>query len=573
MFYFENLLRNEYFPAELPPCFTTESFADNHLHIIEYIEGKEAKPSTPLIFSAYKNSNSRRKFAVPNPFNYAKAASLISEKSDHIYSVLEKSKFSLTSPIRSIPDKDECYKRRVKKISESKNEIQKLYQDNHYEVRIDIQSFFESIYTHSVAWAMHTKALIKKNNNKNDKSLTGNILDKCLQNMNSGQTNGILVGNSISRIISEIILCTVDSEILNKHKDIAYLRFVDDYYIFVKDSSNINNILATFRQELAKYGLLLNENKLQIIEGPFIYGKPWVEHMKAYTHLRPQILLEKAIIEYRSFQDVSIFKYALKVIRTKYFTKVEWQDIEPIIINIWVRFPNLSNIISLIFKNNEDKINKQLLKKSIYRIVETNLLLKNDEEVIWAVWICKQLNIKISQMYIKKILESDNWLAIIVILDIISGRKNENSIKDIINKFRVRLYIEYFKDDENKNEMFSSIWLLAYEADKNKWLNTSSSENFCVIKNYEFFNKLKTLGIDFYDSDYSYEKISNKSKSKIKSDEEIYITKKELSNMLKMFRNEIETLKKSENKVFDEGDIFDTVVERVFANLDDEDDY
>ena len=295
--------------------------------------------------------------------------------------------------------------------------------------------------------------------------------------------------------------------------------------------------------------------------------------MKAYTHLRPQILLEKAIIEYRSFQDVSIFKYALKVIRTKYFTKVEWQDIEPIIINIWVRFPNLSNIISLIFKNNEDKINKQLLKKSIYRIVETNLLLKNDEEVIWAVWICKQLNIKISQMYIKKILESDNWLAIIVILDIISGRKNENSIKDIINKFRVRLYIEYFKDDENKNEMFSSIWLLAYEADKNKWLNTSSSANFCVIKNYEFFNKLKTLGIDFYDSDYSYEKISNKSKSKIKSDEEIYITKKELSNMLKMFRNEIETLKKSENKVFDEGDIFDTVVERVFANLDDEDDY
>ena len=81
------------------------------------------------------------------------------------------------------------------------------------------------------------------------------------------------------------------------------------------------------------------------------------------------------------------------------------------------------------------------------------------------------------------------------------------------------------------------------------------------------------MGIDFYDSDYSYEKISNKSKSKIKSDEEIYITKKELSNMLKMFRNEIETLKKSENKVFDEGDIFDTVVERVFANLDDEDDY
>ena len=57
MFCFENLLRNEYFPTELPPCFSSETFADNYVKIQDYVKDKELAPSDPLTFSGYKNTN------------------------------------------------------------------------------------------------------------------------------------------------------------------------------------------------------------------------------------------------------------------------------------------------------------------------------------------------------------------------------------------------------------------------------------------------------------------------------------------------------------------------------------
>ncbi len=45
----------------------------------------------------------------------------------------------------------------------------------------------------------------------------GNQLDSALMLLNSSQTNGILVGNAVSRIISEIILCKIDNNIEKKN--------------------------------------------------------------------------------------------------------------------------------------------------------------------------------------------------------------------------------------------------------------------------------------------------------------------------------------------------------------------
>nr|WP_320146517.1 RNA-directed DNA polymerase [uncultured Anaeromusa sp.] len=521
MFYFENLLRNEYFPAELPPCFSSETFADKHQIIQGYVNLRTFKPAEPLTFSGYKNINSRRKFAIPNPCQYAKAADVIVCNAATIFQIYNESKVSLTVPLEKEPDKHECYKKPTKRISDSKEKIEKIYQSNLYEIRLDIQSFFDSVYTHSISWAMHTKEVAKQN--KNDSSLTGNLIDKCLQNLNSGQTNGILVGNAISRIASEIILCVVDKEIKARIKSSKYLRYVDDYYIFIKDSSMTNDIIAIIRQELAKYGLVLNENKLQINESPFLYGKPWVEQMRAYARLEPKLLLEKAIIEYRLHKDISILKYALKVIRIVSFSAKEWKTVQATIFNLWVRFPSLSNIVTVILKNNEKFVSATLLKRSIYSIIDTHVALKNDEEVIWAIWIAKIFNISLSQEYTKMILDTDNWLAIIVLLDVIYPRKSQTSIKRIINRFRKRIVAEYFSEEQPEENMYADIWLLAYEADKNKWLN-NSSDTFMFARKNEFFKILRESNVDFYNGNYQYEKIELKRKAS----NSMYITRKEI---------------------------------------------
>ena len=342
MFILENLLRNDYFPEELPPCFNSSSLADHYEKFLE-MENKNRVSSVPLIFSGFKNSVSRRKFAIPNPYHYICLANVLVNNSDEIFKLFNPNKNSLTVPISKEPKESDVYIRRAYKISDTKKEIKKIYKDNLYEIRIDIQSFFDNIYTHSISWAIHTKKIAKKNRTR---ELLGNKIDNGIQSLNSSQTNGILTGNALSRIVSEIILCAIDKEINKNIPDIDYVRFVDDYFIFVKDRSQIDSIVSCFQQELAKYELVLNENKLKILESPFVFGNSWVEQMKVFSSLSPQVFLEKTIIEYHAHQDIAILKYGLKVLRTLKLTKSEWKEIEPSIINILVKFPNLANIIT-----------------------------------------------------------------------------------------------------------------------------------------------------------------------------------------------------------------------------------
>jgi hypothetical protein len=557
MFYFENLLRNEYFPAELPPCFGSDSLADSHAAIQKYISSNKAKTSEPLAFSGYKNTNSRREYSIPNPLQYATAALVITKNSTDIFIIFDKCKNSLTVPLRGKPDQNEAYIKPSKKKTEIKEAVNKMYQNNLYEIRLDIQSFFDSIYTHSIAWAMHTKKQAKAK--RNDYKLLGNQIDKCLRDLNAGQTNGILVGNEISRVTSEIILCSVDKGIKDRNESINYLRYRDDYFIYTRDGASISTVISLFRQELAKYGLMLNENKLQISEGPFAFEKPWVVEMRAFSRLGYQLLLEKAIAEYHKHKDISILRYALNVLRKERFPQSDWEKLQPLLFNIWVCFPILTNKITEIFKNNEKYVSRKLLKKTVNSILDTHLIIKNDEEIIWVLWICKVFNINLSQDYIKLLLQTENWLAIIILLDMMNLRKSESGIVKLIDDFRDRLVNEYFSTAEPERGMETDIWLLAYEADKNGWLNTDNYLDFDYARKHNFFSILNSNGVEFYNNLYVYQLISDGS-----GNGGIYVTKKELIAIIKKYNIENKTNLNPEKFEVMTNDEIDSIFEDTF---------
>ena len=91
-------------------------------------------------------------------------------------------------------------------------------------------------------------------------------------------------------------------------------RLVDDYYIYTKRSTQVQEIIAFVRNCLSKYELNFNESKLQINESPFLYGKPWIEQVKQYIYLQPDVFLSKLIMEYNTYKDIAIIKYGLTVI-------------------------------------------------------------------------------------------------------------------------------------------------------------------------------------------------------------------------------------------------------------------
>lgn len=504
MFVAENLLRNEFFPAELPVCFNTNDLANCAQDAINAAKSFGREYSVPLKYSGYKSEASRRKFAVPNPYHYCKIVDLIIRNETDIAAILKKSKYSLTAPIDKKIKPTEAYAKKSKCIADTKKEIENQYQNNRYEIRLDISSFFDNVYTHSIPWAMHGIAYAKRN--RKDNALLGNQLDKQMRAMNYDQTNGILVGNAASRIVSEIILCTIDEQIQKKFPDISCRRFVDDYYIYTQDRAQVQEIISFIRVSLAQYELSFNENKIQINESPFLYGKPWVEQIKQYIHLQPDIFLSKLIMEYNTYKDIAIIKYGLKVISQCRYTNENWSSMQSRLINLWVRFPSLSDRIMPILWHNKAKLSKAALKNAIYSVINESIILKREQELVWAVWFIKVFEVKVAQSYVIDVLKSASDLAIIIMLDIIykNGQQGITKIKQQMSK----LYDDLASDDiDDKGQantlLWTSHWLLAYEADRNKWLNVDG-KTFQYARKNQFFKELITRKVKFYDTDFEY---------------------------------------------------------------------
>lgn len=545
MFYAENLLRNGFFPAELPPCFNTNDLADNCDKILDLCEQFKKDYSIPYTYSGYKGENSRRKFGIINPYHYCRAVKFVVDKSSDIFSIFDKSNYSLTAPIKKKPTHNKPYETLSKTVNDTRKHIECLYQNNKYEIKLDINSFFDNIYTHSIPWAIHGKATAK--NNKNS-SLWGNELDFLVRGTNYNQTNGIIVGNSFSRIISEIILCTIDAKIKKKFNDIECKRFVDDYYIYTTDSGKIQNIISFIRSCLSEYELSLNSNKLKISESPFLYGKPWVEQIKQFIHLKPDVFINKIIIEFNNFKDVSILRYGLKVIAHQMISNDEWSAFESKLLNLLVKFPSLSDVILTILIANKEKLHKNALKKVLYSIIDETIDLNQEQELVWAIWYFKVFNIDISIPYIEKVFQSKYSLPIIILLDIIEkkGLKTNNKISKRIKELHDFLANEDMDSNSTPNNLlWTQFWLLSYESTRNKWLKYKDHP-FEYAKKNQFFKKLLQLNIKFYDENFEYKDVSSSS-SGIE-----FVTRKEVYQLLGHLRKLINSVKSKEDSIDEE---------------------
>lgn len=107
------------------------------------------------------------------------------------------------------------------------NNIYKFYEDYRYQraekkfahlLKFDIQGCFDSIYTHSIAWATGGGKDIYKESFRSEDNTFGSKWDRQMQLMNYNETNGIVIGPEFSRIFAEVIFQHVDSHVLHSLK-------------------------------------------------------------------------------------------------------------------------------------------------------------------------------------------------------------------------------------------------------------------------------------------------------------------------------------------------------------------
>lgn len=300
-------------PYETPFFFTNEKLF-NALNSEEPFSGlpeiaklllNHNKSSRPFAYSVQKGGRSKRKLAIPHPASQIKISEFYRDFDGFIENLCTRSSYSLRFPSRigshyfetqfsngetietgveADIDPASFYEQRrwastyffyrhfthMHKFYASK-EFSRLEQKYGMLMQVDISKCFESIYTHSISWAVRGKEFSK---NTIDFQSFESRFDKIMQNANWSQTNGIIVGPEASRIFSEIIMQAIDrrieQEVIKNNLDVTIRRYIDDFLMFGNTEKDLLECKQIIQTEIQEFNLHLNESKTSLSKRPLV---------------------------------------------------------------------------------------------------------------------------------------------------------------------------------------------------------------------------------------------------------------------------------------------------------------
>lgn len=247
----------------------------------------------PYIYKILHKDVDYRELVIIHPRNQLRVVEFIEKYSGLIIYLCSISQYSIRCPLRvrtrmkqiSQTDGDDIYysnsyfEYKYKLVSDFYESYDYHRSEERFEhlFKFDIAKCFDSIYTHSIAWAIYSKEYIKNNIN----NLTGSFVedfDKLMQHLSYNETNGIVIGPEFSRIFAEIILQKIDKIVYNdlekskiKHKvDYKLYRYVDDYYLFYNEDKVKEKIVDQYTHVLKRFKLSLNHDKSELFNRPII---------------------------------------------------------------------------------------------------------------------------------------------------------------------------------------------------------------------------------------------------------------------------------------------------------------
>lgn len=327
--------------------------------------------------------------------------------------------------------------------------------------KTDITNCYGSIYTHSIAWAIETKEIAKKN--INDTSLLGNQIDKIIQDMSYGQTNGIPQGSILTDFIAEIVLGYADEQISreineNKIKDYSILRYRDDYRIFAQNEIDLNVILKIITEVLSELNFKLNTQKTSITDDIITNS---IKKDKANILVNNYIVLnniQKSLFNIRAFSLIYPNSGSLLKLLTEMFEqqikplKKRPKNVEQIIsilVDIMYRNPKTYNlcvlILSVIFSFlGKTTINKYInsISKKFKNLPNTNyidvwlqrLTITNNIDKKYSCTLCKKI-------YSEAQIWNSDWLNLEIDEALIINNEIIKSISPIIQEEEVNPFV------------------------------------------------------------------------------------------------------------------------------------
>jgi hypothetical protein len=493
-----DLIARGYFPRELPPPFKTSSLAD-------FVVANSSLPppsrnnSKLYTHSHVRYGSLRRKLSIPNPVFFIEAAKVIENNWSDIKLVTQKSNFSKSKPVHTPHPKRNRSISPLLDFPDLPRERAKNRAMGRYALQTDISQFYQSIYTHSIPWAVHGKEIAKSR--KNDSSLLGNQLDKLIRNSQDGQTMGIPISPDTSLVIAELILCSLDLELERRISNSCLhpyrgFRYSDDYEFVFLTRSEAEIALSHLQRILSDFELTLNPDKTRIVELPCSLDSTWVLELSDYKFSNSKLAQMQDIIRYfdRAFQiskevpQEPVLKYAIARIENFYeLHQDNWSLLESLLLqSVTIESSTLRDALSIVQNNQIKKypIDLDSLEKKLNLQVLQHAPLGHSSEVAWAIWSIIVFKLSIYEEASQAISDMEDSIIAILALDAQQrGRIPEGLITEQWKQFLI------------EDELYGNQWLFSYEANRQGFL----SAGYDHVSRDPWFSKLKQGKVTFYD--------------------------------------------------------------------------
>lgn len=500
----EALLGRGYFPKELPPPFQTRSFANKLVSIraswdaiasamTSQARNKVPLPSHVVRFDMARKGHARRTLAIPNPINQFYLVESIAAHWEEITALAETSTLSITRcsivPVGravEIPSLSSLGERRII-----------LYSVRGAILQTDVLSFYHSIYTHSIPWALHSKATAKVNRNSRDPAVFGNRIDELVRSCQDGQTIGIPVGPDTSRIISEILLCAVENKIPPKllRRISGGFRYIDDFFLCFETLADAEAVLASLREACLHFDLQLNAAKTNTFHATAFNEETWPGEIVSMhigfsgkSQRRSLMRYFSGVISLaKELPSESIASFAVRNSTKVLIEKENWDIYEAFLLRMARENSNCIDAVVKILCTYAAIGHPISPSVSVFveRIVADHAPYNHHFEVAWALWLARSLNIRLSSVSSSLVFRMENDICALLALHLRSRRLISGSKLEWLSAI-------------GPEDLRSDHWLLIYEAAlRTGWRVPGAATAVAADK---FFAALRSEGVSFYDS-------------------------------------------------------------------------
>lgn len=495
----KDLLERGYFPRELPPPFTTQSFAaaaiDASGALVQALATGKPDHAELCIHNMVRSGGLRRHLGVPNPVPFARLCQFISAEWSRLQLAAQRSTYSLTSPVvspgpRAIVGKLGLGDRTAKRVE--------LRAQARCVLRCDVSRFYPSIYTHSLPWGIEGKNHVKQQwAASNLVAVWSNELDRLARNQNDRQTVGIPIGPDPSLLLAECLLSAVDEELAAKHPSLRGIRFIDDYEVALRERGEAERVVSDLQAILSRYELALNPSKTRIIDLPDTLEEPWASQLRVIvfrdagvTGQRHDLTayFDRVFAFSAADRHADVIKFAVARLNSLDVMPDNWPLFERILCQcVSVEPACLPQVCEQLvhYLGQGMVVDGPLWTAALNQVVVDQLPLAQASEALWALWLLKVLKLKMTAQAEKCVDTCEDDPVALMALGLASA-----GLADVTSFSRLHTFAE-------PAELYGRHWLLCYEGNKQGWLMPPSGTQ--PFAGSAAFALLAANGASFFD--------------------------------------------------------------------------